>query len=61
MKFVDNRLKISRAQLDRFLSICWTKYMKARIEPGLSSFLYFISLYLPDFFFLYKKKNNELT
>ncbi|KAG6874000.1 hypothetical protein C0995_007957 [Termitomyces sp. Mi166 len=31
---VDNKSKVTEAQLKTFLDLCWTKYVKARIEPG---------------------------
>ncbi|KAG5635316.1 hypothetical protein H0H81_011729 [Sphagnurus paluster] len=31
---VDNRSKVTESQLITFLNLCWTKYVKARIEPG---------------------------
>ena len=31
---VDNKLKVTEEQLRMFLDICWTKYVKAKIEPG---------------------------
>ena len=31
---VDNKAKVTENQLLVFLSICWTKYVKAKIEPG---------------------------
>lgn len=31
---VDNCLKITKQQLQKFFAICLTKYMKAKIEPG---------------------------
>jgi hypothetical protein len=31
---VDNKSKVSEAQLRQFLDICWVKYVKAKIEPG---------------------------
>ncbi|CAE6465940.1 unnamed protein product [Rhizoctonia solani] len=31
---VDNVTKVTESQLRTFLNICWTKYAKARIEPG---------------------------
>ena len=37
---VNNKTKVSEAQIRRFLQLCWTKYVKAKIEPGEScSFL----------------------
>lgn len=31
---VDNKAKVTEDQLLVFLNICWTKYVKAKIEPG---------------------------
>ncbi|TCD69172.1 hypothetical protein EIP91_008468 [Steccherinum ochraceum] len=31
---VDNKGKVTEDQLKAFLDICWTKYVKAKIEPG---------------------------
>ncbi|KAG6819511.1 hypothetical protein H0H93_011169 [Arthromyces matolae] len=31
---VDNKSKVTASQLKTFLDLCWTKYVKARIEPG---------------------------
>lgn len=31
---VDNKLKVTEEQMRAFLDICWTKYVKAKIEPG---------------------------
>ncbi|KAH9853367.1 beta and beta-prime subunits of DNA dependent RNA-polymerase [Lenzites betulinus] len=31
---LDNKLKVTEEQLRLFLNICWTKYVKAKIEPG---------------------------
>jgi hypothetical protein len=31
---VDNKAKVTKEQLLLFLNICWTKYVKAKIEPG---------------------------
>jgi hypothetical protein len=31
---VDNKAKVTKEQLLVFLNICWTKYVKAKIEPG---------------------------
>ncbi|KAH8106355.1 beta and beta-prime subunits of DNA dependent RNA-polymerase [Cristinia sonorae] len=31
---VDNKGKVTKDQLNTFLDICWTKYVKAKIEPG---------------------------
>lgn len=32
---VDNKSKVTEDQLKTFLNICWTKYVKAKIEPGM--------------------------
>ena len=32
---VDNKLKVTEDQLRAFIEICWTKYVKAKIEPGI--------------------------
>ena len=39
---VDNKAKVTEDQLSVFLNICWTKYVKAKIEPG-----YFLPHNLP--------------
>lgn len=31
---VDNKSKVTEDQIKTFLNICWTKYVKAKIEPG---------------------------
>lgn len=31
---VNNKTKVTSAQIDEFLQLCWTKYVKAKIEPG---------------------------
>lgn len=31
---VDNKIKVTEEQLRLFLDVCWTKYVKAKIEPG---------------------------
>jgi hypothetical protein len=31
---MDNKSKVTEAQLKTFLDLCWVKYVKARIEPG---------------------------
>ena len=31
---MNNKLKVTEDQLRTFLDICWTKYVKAKIEPG---------------------------
>ena len=41
---VDNKAKVTEEQLVTFLNICWTKYVKAKIEPG-------INFYLPPKFY----------
>ncbi|KAF9991179.1 hypothetical protein BGZ75_002806 [Mortierella antarctica] len=33
-KIVDNKLSVTERQLERFLYICWDKFMKAKIEPA---------------------------
>ncbi|KAH6915466.1 DNA-directed RNA polymerase III largest subunit [Coprinopsis sp. MPI-PUGE-AT-0042] len=33
-RVVDNKSKVTTSQLQIFLSLCWEKYVKARIEPG---------------------------
>jgi DNA-directed RNA polymerase III subunit RPC1 len=32
---VDNQIKVTKEQLMTFLNIAWTKYVKAKIEPGM--------------------------
>lgn len=32
---VDNKSKVTEAQIRTFLELCWVKYVKARIEPGI--------------------------
>lgn len=32
---LDNKMKVTQEQLGTFLDVCWTKYVKAKIEPGL--------------------------
>lgn len=32
---VENASKVTEAQLLQFLEICWVKYVKAKIEPGM--------------------------
>lgn len=32
---VNNKSKVTESQLKTFLALCWVKYVKARIEPGL--------------------------
>lgn len=34
---VDNTIKVTDDQLRTFLQLCWVKYVKARIEPGIPS------------------------
>lgn len=31
---VNNKTKVSEAQIRRFLALCWTKFVRAKIEPG---------------------------
>lgn len=31
---VDNKVKVTKDHLRAFLDICWTKYVKAKVEPG---------------------------
>ncbi|GJN89850.1 hypothetical protein Rhopal_002839-T1 [Rhodotorula paludigena] len=31
---VNNKTKVTETQIDEFLQLCWTKYVKAKIEPG---------------------------
>jgi len=31
---VNNKTKVTAAQIDEFLQLCWTKFVKAKIEPG---------------------------
>jgi hypothetical protein len=31
---VENRAKVTDAQLKAFLDMCWIKFVKAKIEPG---------------------------
>lgn len=33
---VENMAKVTESQLLHFLHLCWVKYVKARIEPGMS-------------------------
>lgn len=42
MAAVENASKVTEEQLQRFLDICWVKYVKAKIEPGIEpgSFVY---------------------
>lgn len=37
---VDNKAKVTEDQLLSFLNICWTKYVRAKIEPGKPLFLH---------------------
>lgn len=41
MAIVNNKTKVTPAQIDEFLALCWKKYVQAKIEPGayFSSFL----------------------
>lgn len=34
-----NKTQVTVKQLDRFLHLCWVKYVKAKVEPGASSFV----------------------
>ncbi|GAA6004779.1 hypothetical protein JCM11491_002226 [Sporobolomyces phaffii] len=34
LAIVNNKTKVTSAQIDEFLQLCWTKYVKAKIEPG---------------------------
>ena len=36
MAAVENASKVTEDQLRRFLEICWVKYVKAKIEPGIT-------------------------
>jgi len=36
---VNNKTKVTVKQIEEFLQLCWTKYVKAKIEPGASSLL----------------------
>ena len=31
---VDNKTRVTKAQLITFLDLCWSKYVRAKIEPG---------------------------
>ncbi|KAM0748584.1 DNA-directed RNA polymerase III subunit C1 [Meredithblackwellia eburnea MCA 4105] len=31
---VNNKTKVTKAQITTFLELCWTKYVKAKVEPG---------------------------
>ena len=31
---VDNKAKVTEEQVRTFLAICWEKYVKAKMEPG---------------------------
>ena len=33
---VNNKTKVTKAQIDEFLNLCWTKYSRAKVEPGQS-------------------------
>jgi len=37
---VDNKCKVTEIQLRTFMELCWVKYVKARIEPGLLVLLF---------------------
>ena len=41
---VDNKAKVTEDQLVVFVNTCWTKYVKAKIEPG----WFFLARTLPD-------------
>jgi hypothetical protein len=43
---VDNMAKVTTEQLLTFLKIAWTKYVKAKIEPGSQPFSTNITLFL---------------
>jgi len=32
---VDNKSKVTEEQVRTFLAICWEKYVKAKMEPGM--------------------------
>lgn len=32
---VDNKSKVTEEQVRTFLAICWVKYVKAKMEPGM--------------------------
>jgi DNA-directed RNA polymerase III subunit RPC1 len=52
MAAVENASKITAEHLQQFLDICWVKYVKAKIEPGIhqGSSVYIASLVLkPNF------------
>ena len=34
---VNNKTKVTKAQITEFLNLCWTKYSRAKVEPGQSS------------------------
>ncbi len=40
---MQNKSKVTELQLRTFLELCWSKYAKARIEPGMSADCYCIS------------------
>lgn len=31
---VNNKTKVTVTQIEEFLQLCWTKFVKAKIEPG---------------------------
>lgn len=31
---MDNKTRVTKAQLLTFLNLCWSKYVRAKIEPG---------------------------
>lgn len=38
---VDNKTKVSDAQIRTFLQLCWIKFVKAKVEPGAVSRCFF--------------------
>lgn len=34
IKAVDNKTKVTLVQVDKFMQLCWEKYMRAKVEPG---------------------------
>lgn len=34
LAIVNNKTKVTRKQIDEFLQLCWTKYVKSKVEPG---------------------------
>ena len=37
---VDNKSKVTEEQVRTFLAICWEKYVKAKMEPGVFHLLF---------------------